>query len=110
MKYKIYILIIFIIFSSINNDAAEKPTLIVYDIKVINGAVTSEQASILSNRIRSAISNTGKYLLISQSEIYNYVREYNLNKQNSNSEAFCNEDSCMIDVALAINAGKIISG
>ena len=109
---KLFVIIIqFILLAALGPEvkAEEKPTIVVYDLIVRGKAITSEQGAILSNRIRSIISKTGKYFLVSPKEIQKYIGEY-LRKKEFNEDAMCDEDSCMVEVAGALGAEHIMSG
>ena len=107
---KLNLFILFIIFLiSTNSYANEKPTLVVYDLIVKSKKITHEQAEILSNRMRSTIAKNGKYLLVSQDELQEHIYDY-LKQRNFSEKSMCDEDSCMVEVAGALGANKIVTG
>ena len=109
MKKTILLLFTFLFLLPRINFSDEKPTIVVYDLIVKGNAITNEQADVLSNRVRSTISKTGKYLLVSPKEIQKFVGEY-LRQKEFSEDAMCDEDSCMVEVAGALGAEKVISG
>ena len=87
----------------------EKETVVVYDLVIKGKVLTENEASTLSRRIRSVISQSGKYLLIGRDEMMENIKGF-LDSNNFNDEVMCSEDSCMVEVAGALGANKIIAG
>ena len=92
-----------IILLSLNSYSKEKPTIVVYNLVVKDDVIKANKAQILSDRIRSNIAKSGKYLLVSPKEIEKYIAEY-LKQKEFSKEAMCDDDSCMAGAAGALGA------
>ena len=104
MKLKTFIFFIIISILSINSYAQDKPTLVVMDLKAMGG-ITKDDAAILSERLRSALTKTGKYTILSREEMDNIVKEAKFQMSD-----MCDDTKCFAEIGGALGAKKMVTG
>ena len=97
---KISLLILTIFMSII---FAENVTIAVNDLK--GKGLTEDELSILSERLRSELFKTDKYVVMARGEMNSILQEVEF--QNSGA---CDDASCMVEVGRVLGVSKIVAG
>ena len=82
---------------------AKKETLVVMDLKPVG--VGKNEAFILTERVRAAISKTRKFILVSREEMENIAKEQRFQVSDQ-----CDSTSCYAEIGGALGAKKMVAG